>query len=132
MLLHWGLASLSGMVVWGCVVPSALAQRQVTQTTTQEVVINGDNNRVIQVTNQITIDNSRRGIGRGRSQSDRTNTTSQDSFQRADVRGSGNRIGQFSDQHSIQRERDADRRFSERDNDSKGKGRSYRNRDDDD
>ncbi|HSM81549.1 MAG TPA: hypothetical protein VLS96_07680 [Nodosilinea sp.] len=106
---------------------------------TQSATINGDNNQVIQVINQVNI--SHPGLGRGLGNNSRRGTV-QDSYQGATIDGNGNSVYQESNQ--ITQERSTGRpnqghnnRFDDDDDDDDNRGRNRgqqrgRDRDDDD
>jgi hypothetical protein len=62
---------------------------------TQSATINGNNNQVIQVINQVNIDHP--GLGRGLGNNSRRGTV-QDTYQGATINGSGNSVYQESNQ----------------------------------
>ncbi len=97
---------------------SARADSAVVQTATQSAVINGDNNQIIQVINQVNGRRSRRGRGADRS---RNNAVVQDAYQGAAISGSGN--------ISVQETTQASRANGGKPN--QGKGRRWQQRDDD-
>ncbi|MGF1566843.1 MAG: hypothetical protein ACFCVD_02010 [Nodosilinea sp.] len=116
----------------------AFANPATVQTGTQAATINGDNNQVIQVINQITIDHP--GLGRGRSNNDRRATV-QNTYQGAAIDGSGNVVYQESNQvNSGERSGNPGRRVGQRqavegryddDDDDQPRGRSHRQDQDD-
>ncbi|PSN19095.1 hypothetical protein C7271_09020 [filamentous cyanobacterium CCP5] len=72
-----------------------MADTATQQVSTQEAAINGDNNQVIQVINQVTIEQTGRGRGPRRNGS---SATVQDAYQGVSVDGSGNVVYQESSQ----------------------------------
>lgn len=104
---------LMGAVIF-CGLPlSARADSAVVQTATQSAVINGDNNQIIQVINQVS---GRRGGSRSRN-----NAVVQDAYQGAAISGSGN----ISVQETTQESRMNDGKLNQ------GKGQRWQQRDDD-
>lgn len=83
--------SLIGFVVLSVVAFPAAADTATEQVGVQEAIINGDNNQVTQVINQITVEHPGRGRGL-------TNRYTQDVHQGATVDGSGNDVHQESTQ----------------------------------
>ena len=96
--LH-GVFSLIGFAALSAVTLPAMADSTTEQIGTQSATINGDNNQVIQVINQVDINHP--GLGRGLTQNQRR-TTVQDSYQGVSVDGSGNSVYQESNQVSVE------------------------------
>lgn len=121
MLRNTGIISLVGATVFGLAPIPAQADEAVVQTSTQEAVISGDNNRVTQVTNQINISHPGRGkLHKG------NRAVVQDAYQGASVSGRGNNVFQRS------RQRNSSRRFGRSDHPGLHKGHhKHRDRDDD-
>lgn len=90
-----GAFSLLGAAAFSTFAFPAFADTATGQIGTQSATINGDNNQVTQVINQVNI--SHPGLGRGLGNNDRRTTiqgTVQDSYQGATVDGSGNVVYQ--------------------------------------
>jgi len=92
---------LFGAAAVGSLTMPAFADTATTQVGTQSATINGDNNQVIQVINQVNVDHP--GLGRGRANNSQRGTV-QDSYQGATVDGSGNEVVQESNQVNHQRQ----------------------------
>jgi len=127
-----GVYGLFGSMILGAAALPAIAQTT-GQISTQEAVVNGDNNQVIQIINQVDI----RGGGRGRN----TSTTTQDALQGISIDGSGNVVLQESNQvneasnprrNSGQRGRSGEGPEFDDDDDDDQPGRRRGQRDDDD
>ncbi|PSN10683.1 hypothetical protein C7293_27145 [filamentous cyanobacterium CCT1] len=116
-----GAFSLLGAAAISTLALPVFANTATQQTGTQSATINGSNNQVIQVINQVNI--SHPGLGRGLGNNNRRTTTVQgtvqDSYQGATIDGNGNSVYQETNQINQQRQ-------------SPGRGNSVRNRDDDD
>ena len=87
-----GACGVIGSVALSVIALPAIADTATDQIATQEAIINGDNNQVTQVINQITIEHP----GRGRGLTNRS--TNQDAYQGATVDGSSNAVHQQSTQ----------------------------------
>ena len=135
-------AGLIGAAVISAITLPALANTTTEQVGTQSATINGNNNQIIQIINQTTIDHP--GLGRGRTRNPaRTSSTRQDSYQGVSVDGNGNEVYQeTTQQNSVEtggRSRPAGRQnpdYQERDDDdddddNRGRGRHERDDDDD-
>jgi hypothetical protein len=117
------LLSLLGATALGTFAAPALANSTTEQVGTQSATINGDNNQVIQVINQIEINHP--GLGNGRTNNPRRGTV-QDSYQGATINGDGNSVYQESTQQSVE---SGNNRPGQRN----GRNRNWEsNRDDDD
>ncbi|HIK45880.1 MAG TPA: hypothetical protein IGR64_13505 [Leptolyngbyaceae cyanobacterium M65_K2018_010] len=90
-----GILSVLGATAISAFALPTLANTATVQSTTQSTTINGDNNQVIQVINQVNV--SHPGLGRGRT-NNAQRATSQDSYQAVGIEGSGNSVGQESTQ----------------------------------
>ena len=115
-----GAFSLLGAAAISTLALPVFANTATQQTGTQSATINGSNNQVIQVINQVNI--SHPGLGRGLGNNDRRTTvqgTVQDSYQGATIDGNGNSVYQETNQINQQRQ-------------SPGRSNSVRDRDDDD
>ena len=98
MLRKTGMFSLLSATLLGVVSLPAQANNATVQTSTQQAVINGNNNQVIQVINQTNV-NNHSGRGNQRRNGERNNrATVQDAYQGASVHGSNNRVRQESNQ----------------------------------
>ena len=114
-----GAFSLLGAAAISTLALPVFANTATQQTGTQSATINGSNNQVIQVINQVNI--SHPGLGRGLGNNDRRTTvqgTVQDSYQGATIDGNGNSVYQETNQINQQRQ-------------SPGRSNSVRDRDDD-
>ncbi|MEA5447909.1 hypothetical protein VB780_04965 [Leptolyngbya sp. CCNP1308] len=119
-----GAFSLLGAAAISTLAFPAFANTATQQTGTQSATINGSNNQVIQVINQVNI--SHPGLGRGLGNNDRRTTvqgTVQDSYQGATVDGNGNSVYQETNQ--INQQQTPGRT-------GPGRGNSARHQDDDD
>jgi hypothetical protein len=77
------------------------ADEATVQTVNQEAIINGDNNRVIQVTNQVNVDRSHQPGHRLKEWKNRENKgVVQDAYQRALVNDDDNRVRQDTSQEN--------------------------------
>lgn len=120
---HHGAFSLLGAAAISMLTFPAFANTATQQTGTQSATINGSNNQVIQVINQVNI--SHPGLGRGLGNNNRRGTvqgTVQDSYQGATVDGNGNSVYQETNQINQQSPSRPGR----------GQGNSARHDDDDD
>ncbi|MCG8363356.1 MAG: hypothetical protein MJA27_08505 [Pseudanabaenales cyanobacterium] len=98
MLRKTGMFSLLSATLLGIVSLPAQANNATVQTSTQQAVINGNNNQVIQVINQTNVINHS-GRGNQRRNDERNNrATVQDAYQGVSVHGSNNRVRQESNQ----------------------------------
>lgn len=98
MLRKTGMFSLLSATLLGIVSLPAQANNATVQTSTQQAVINGNNNQVIQVINQTNVINHS-GRGNQRRNGERNNrATVQDAYQGVSVHGSNNRVRQESNQ----------------------------------
>ncbi|MGG6239899.1 hypothetical protein ACQ4N7_14835 [Nodosilinea sp. AN01ver1] len=114
-----GAFSLLGAAAISTLALPVFANTATQQTGTQSATIDGSNNQVIQVINQVNI--SHPGLGRGLGNNDRRGTvqgTVQDSSQSATIDGNGNSVYQETNQINQQRQ-------------SPGRGNSARHSDDD-
>lgn len=122
---------------------SAQANDAVVQTGTQEAIIDGNNNQVIQVINQVNIEHPGRGHGRGRSNRRGDTAVVQDTYQGATVYGDGNTVIQETTQENrVRQEHPGRGRGSWRHDDDddggnsrgngRGRGRGHDDDDDDD
>lgn len=123
-----GAFSLLGAAAISTLAFPAFANTATQQTGTQSATINGSNNQVIQVINQVNI--SHPGLGRGLSNNDRRTTvqgttqgTVQDSYQGATIDGNGNSVYQETNQ--INQQQSPSRP-------GPGRGNNARHQDDDD
>ncbi|MDJ0703336.1 MAG: hypothetical protein QNJ46_08655 [Leptolyngbyaceae cyanobacterium MO_188.B28] len=136
MLRKTGMLSLLSATLLGVVSLPVQADNATVQTGTQQVVINGNNNQVIQVINQTNV-NQRSGRGRRRNGGN-NRATIQDAYQGASVNGQNNTVFQESNQTNIQQESRGRRRRPDRereewdDDEPRGRGRRERGDDDDD
>ncbi|MBD2231228.1 hypothetical protein [Phormidium tenue] len=99
-----GAFSLLGAAAISTLALPVFANTDTQQTGTQSATIDGSNNQVIQVINQVNI--SHPGLGRGLGNNDRRGTvqgTVQDSSQSATVDGNGNSVYQETNQINQQR-----------------------------
>lgn len=105
MLRKTVMLSLLSSPLLGVISLPAQADNATVQTSTQQVVINGNNNQVIQVINQTNIiDHPGRGNRRRNGGGNRNNrATVQDAYQGASVNGGDNRIIQQSNQETVER-----------------------------
>ncbi len=134
-----GALSLLGAAAISTLAMPGLANTATEQIGTQSATINGDNNQIIQVINQVNIEHP--GLGRGRGNNSRRGTV-QDTYQGASVNGSGNSVYQESSQVNQQEaarpgQRNGQSRPGRYDDDDKNRGRGQqrgrdRDRDDDD
>jgi hypothetical protein len=136
---------LMGMAIV-CGVPlSAQANSAVVQTVTQEAVINGDNNQIIQVINQVNV--KRQGQNRGRKTGhtfDRDNSNNgnsavvQDAYQGATINGNDNvAIQEIAQENRVSggdagRDRSQGRRGHQEGDDDHGKSKKQHQKHDDD
>lgn len=138
-----GAFSLLGAAAISTLALPVFANTATQQTGTQSATIDGSNNQVIQVINQVNI--SHPGLGRGLGNNDRRTTvqgTAQDSYQNATIDGNGNSVYQETNQINQQRQspgRGNSARHDDDDDDKRGNGRGRnqrrgngRDRDDDD
>jgi hypothetical protein len=136
-----GAFSLLGAAAISTLALPVFANTATQQTGTQSATINGSNNQVIQVINQVNI--SHPGLGRGLGNNNRRTTvqgTVQDSYQGATVDGNGNSVYQETNQINQQQSpsRGNGVRHSDDDDDdnqrsNRGQRRGHdRDRDDDD
>ncbi|WP_052050956.1 hypothetical protein [Leptolyngbya sp. KIOST-1] len=134
-----GAFSLLGAAAISTLALPVFANTATQQTGTQSATIDGSNNQVIQVINQVNI--SHPGLGRGLGNNDRRGTvqgTVQDSYQTVTIDGNGNSVYQETNQINQQRQvpgRGQGVRPSN-DDDKRGNGRGQgrgqgRDRDDD-
>ncbi|PSR18707.1 hypothetical protein C8255_06015 [filamentous cyanobacterium CCP3] len=115
-----GAFSLLGAAAISTLAFPAFANTATQQTGTQSAAIDGSNNQVIQVINQVNI--SHPGLGRGLGNNDRRGTvqgTVQDSSQSVTIDGNGNSVYQETNQVNQQRQ-------------SPGRGNGVRHSHDDD
>ena len=137
-----GAFSLLGAAAVSTLAMPGFADTATTQIGTQSATINGDNNQVIQVINQVNIEHP--GLGRGLGNNSRRGTV-QDTYQGAAVDGSGNSVYQESTQQNRQeasrpgqrhgQNRPSEGRYDDDDDDDRGNNRGQQrghNRDDDD
>ncbi len=129
-----GALSLLGAAVFSTLSFPAFANTATEQIGTQSATIDGNNNQIIQVINQISID--RRGLGRGSGNNNRQGTV-QDIDQGATINGSGNSVYQESTQVNRQEstrpgQRNGQARHDDDDDDDRGRGHSRGHGDDDD
>lgn len=135
-----GAFSLLGAAAISTLAFPAFANTATQQTGTQSATIDGSNNQVIQVINQVNI--SHPGLGRGLGNNDRRGTvqgTVQDSSQSATVDGNGNSVYQETNQINQQsptRPGQGQGNSAHHDDDKRGNGRGQqrghdRDRDDD-
>ncbi len=116
--------SLLGAAAISTLALPVFANTATQQTGTQSATIDGNNNRVIQVINQVNI--SHPGLGRGLGNNDRRTTvqgTVQDSYQGATIDGNGNSVYQETNQINQQQSPNRSQ---------PGRGNSARHDDDDD
>ncbi|PZV03240.1 MAG: hypothetical protein DCF32_14175 [Leptolyngbya sp.] len=121
---RYGAFSLLGAAAISTLALPVFANTATQQTGTQSATINGSNNQVIQVINQVNI--SHPGLGRGLGNNNRRTTvqgTVQDSYQGATVDGNGNSVYQETNQ--INQQQSPSRS-------GPGRGNSARHSDDDD
>ncbi|MBE9138796.1 hypothetical protein IQ254_16615 [Nodosilinea sp. LEGE 07088] len=131
---RFGAFSLLGVAAISTLTLPAFANTASQQIGTQSATIDGNNNNVIQVINQVNI--SHPGLGRGLGNNPRRGTTQstvQDSYQTVTIDGDGNSVYQETNQINQQQTnpgRGGDARRDDDDDDKKhGRGRD---RDDDD
>ncbi len=97
---RYGAFSLLGAAVFSTFAFPAVANTATEQIGTQSATINGDNNQVTQVINQVNI--SHPGLGRGLGNNARRGTVQsgsvQDTYQSVTIDGSGNSVYQESNQ----------------------------------
>jgi hypothetical protein len=127
-----GAFSLLGAVAFSTFSFPAFANTATEQIGTQSATINGNNNQIIQIINQISID--RRGQGSG---NNNRRGTVQDIDQGATINGSGNSVYQESTQVNRQEstrpgQRNGQARHDDDDDDDRGRGHSRGHGDDDD
>ena len=139
MLRKTGMFSLLSATLLGVVSLPVQADNATVQTSTQQAVINGNNNQVIQVINQTNIidhpgSNNRRRNGGGSNRA-----TVQEAYQGASVNGSENRVIQESNQLNAERgsrgrRRHIDPESSEQEDweDNELRGRDHQGDDEDD
>lgn len=118
-----GAFSLLGAAAFSTLAFPAFANTTTQQIGTQSATINGNNNQVIQVINQVNIQHP--GLGRGVGNNDRRGTT-QDIYQGATINGSGNSVYQEASQVSQQEaprpgQRNGQNRHDD-DDDDRGRG----------
>jgi hypothetical protein len=99
MLKSIGMIGMFCSVILGSIQMPARADNAVVQTSGQDVTINGDNNNVIQVTNQINVSHP----GKGGNNKKGNSAVVQDAYQNASVNGNGNRVGQRISQENRER-----------------------------
>lgn len=92
---RYGAFSLLGAAAISTLAMPSFANTATTQTGTQSATINGNNNQVIQVINQVNIDHP--GLGRGLGNNSRRGTV-QNIYQGTSIDGSGNSVYQESNQ----------------------------------
>jgi hypothetical protein len=116
-----GAFSLLGAAAFSTLSFPAFANPATEQIGTQSATINGDNNQIIQVINQVNIQHP--GLGRGLGNNDRRGTT-QDIYQGATINGSGNSVYQESSQVNRQEASRPGHRNGRapRDDDDRGRG----------
>jgi peptidoglycan hydrolase CwlO-like protein len=101
MLSKISIVGLCCTAIVGLIGTSVKADEATVQTVNQEAIINGDNNRVIQVTNQVNVDRSNQLGHRLKEWKNRENKgVVQDAYQRALVNGQDNRVRQDTAQNN--------------------------------
>lgn len=116
-----GAFSLLGAAAISTLAFPAFADTATQQTGTQSATIDGSNNQVIQVINQVNI--SHPGLGRGLGNNARRTTvqgTVQDSSQSATVDGNGNSVYQETNQINQQRQSPGQGNSARHDDDKQG------------